>query len=196
MDKIKYYAIKDDNNSTIVTSWDLAKEIIKQYNKPVYKSFSIKEEAECFIKGIEFDDGIKEPKCYIDGSFNENTNTYGFGAVLLIDNKEYKFKKTYDKYDEYTDLRNVAGEIKAAGFIINYCYKNGIKKLHIFYDYMGIEMWYTKKWKARSNIAIEYQKFADNIRNEIEVIFHKVKSHTNNKYNEIVDKLAKEACGL
>ena len=31
---------------------------------------------------------------------------------------------------------------------------------------------------------------------KIEVVFHKVKSHTNNEYNDKVDRLAKEAVGM
>ena len=115
---------------------------------------------------------------------------------MIIDNKEYTFKKGYEEIDEYTENRNVAGEIKAAGFIINYAYKNGIKRLHIFFDYQGIESWYTKAWKANSKIAIEYQKFSDLMNGKIEVVFHKVKSHTNNEYNDKVDRLAKEAVGM
>ncbi len=195
MDKIKYYAIKDETHSIIVTSWAEAQEIIKDCISPKYKSFSIKEEAEAFLLGKEYDDGVKEPKAYIDGSYNSKTKAYGFGGVLIIDNKEYVFKRGYFEIDEYTDLRNVAGEIKGAGFIMNYAIKNNIKKLHIFYDYEGIEAWYTGRWQAKSNIAIEYKKFADKVRNNIEVIFHKVKSHTNNKYNDMVDKLAKESVG-
>ena len=193
MDKVKYYAIKDDTHQEIVNSWDEAKLIIADCKNAKYKAFLSKEEAEAFLKGIELSDGISEPKCYIDGSFNNKTNAYGFGAILIIDNKEYVFKKGYNEMDEYTDLRNVAGEIKGAGFIINYAIKNNIKKLHIFYDYEGIEAWYTGRWKANSNIAIKYKEFADFARNSIDVIFHKVKSHTNNKYNDLVDKLAKEA---
>lgn len=193
MSKVKYYAIKDETHKTIVESWDEALEIIKTYDKPKYKAFSIKEEAEAFLDDKEYDDGVTEPKAYIDGSFNSKTNSYGFGAILIIDEKEYIFKKGYFEEDEYTSLRNVAGEIKGAGFIINYSINHNIKKLHIFYDYEGIEAWYTGRWKASSSIAIEYKKFSDSVKDKIEVVFHKVKSHTNNKYNDKVDKLAKES---
>ena len=135
------------------------------------------------------------PKAYIDGSFDEKTNSYSFGGVLIIDDKDYTFKKKYTE-DDYSSLRNVAGEIKGAGFIINYCIQKGIKELHIFYDYLGIEKWYKGEWKAKSSIAIEYQKFAILAKEKINVVFHKVKSHTNNHYNEMADKLAKEALGL
>ncbi len=193
---MKYYAIKDETHKVIVESWEEAQSVIKECKAPKYKSFSIKDEAIAYLEGKEYSDGVDEPKAYIDGSFNSKTLVYGFGAILIIDNKEYIFKKGYDKVDEYTENRNVAGEIKAAGFIINYAYKMGIKRLHIFYDYQGIEAWYTKAWRANTKIAIEYQKFSDLMNGKIEVVFHKVKSHTNNKYNDRVDLLAKEAVGM
>lgn len=192
---MKYYAIKDDTKGEIVTSWDSCKELMKEYDKPKYKSFKTKEEAEAFIRGIEYSDNINAPKAYIDGSYDNNTKCYSFGGVLIIDGKEYKYNKKYEP-DMYSELRNVAGEIKGAGFIINYCLKNGIKELHIFYDYLGIEKWYTKEWKANSTIAKEYQKFADSVRDKIDIHFHKVKSHMNNYYNDLADKLAKEALGI
>ena len=193
---MKYYAIKDETHKVITETWEEALSIIKECKAPKYKSFSIKEEALAYLNDEEYSDGVTEPKAYIDGSFNSKTSVYGFGAILIIDNKEYIFKKGYEEIDEYTENRNVAGEIKAAGFIINYAFKQGIKRLHIFYDYQGIESWYTKEWKANTKIAQEYAKFSDNMNGKIEVVFHKVKSHTNNKYNDKVDKLAKEAVGM
>ena len=192
---MKYYAIKDDLNHEIVDSWDLCKEHLKNYTKPKYKSFKTKEEAEAFIKDEILDDNITAPKAYIDGSFDSKTNAYSFGGVLIIDGKEYPYKKKFEP-DEYSSLRNVAGEIQGAGFIIAYAVKKGIKELHVFYDYLGIEKWFTHEWKANSKIAIDYQILADRVKDQIKVYFHKVKSHTNNHYNDYADKLAKEALGL
>ena len=192
---MKYYAIKDDSNHEIVDSWDLCKEHLKNYTKPKYKSFKTKEEAEAFINDEILDDNITAPKAYIDGSFDSKTNAYSFGGVLIIDGKEYPYKKKFEP-DEYSSLRNVAGEIQGAGFIIAYAVKKGIKELHIFYDYLGIEKWFTHEWKANSKIAIDYQILADRVKDQIKVYFHKVKSHTNNHYNDYADKLAKEALGL
>lgn len=192
---MKYYAIKDDLNHEIVDSWDLCKEHLKNYTKPKYKSFKTKEEAEAFLNDEILDDNITAPKAYIDGSFDSKTNAYSFGGVLIIDGKEYPYKKKFEP-DEYSSLRNVAGEIQGAGFIIAYAVKKGIKELHIFYDYLGIEKWFTHEWKANSKIAIDYQILADRVKDKIKVYFHKVKSHTNNHYNDYADKLAKEALGL
>lgn len=192
---MKYYAIKDDLNHEIVDSWDLCKEHLKNYTKPKYKSFKTKEEAEAFLNGEILDDNITAPKAYIDGSFDSKTNAYSFGGVLIIDGKEYPYKKKFEP-DEYSSLRNVAGEIQGAGFIIAYAVKKGIKELHIFYDYLGIEKWFTHEWKANSKITVDYQILADRVKDKIKVYFHKVKSHTNNHYNDYADKLAKEALGL
>ena len=40
------------------------------------------------------------------------------------------------------------------------------------------------------------KEFRDNVKDKIEVIFHKVKGHSNNHYNDLADKLAKEALGI
>lgn len=189
----KYYAIKTDDYKNIVESWDECKEIIKDLKAPKYKSFGSLEEANAFINGEELK--LKNDYKYVaytDGSFDVNTNKYSFGSVLIVDGNEYKFKKVYAP-DEYSSLRNVAGEIKGAGFIINYAIKLNLPELHLYYDYIGIEKWYVGEWQAKSTIAIKYQEFASEAKKKINVIFHKVKSHTNDYYNEMVDKLAKEA---
>ena len=189
----KYYAIKTDDFNTIVESWDEAKEIIQGLKAPKYKSFQTIEEAKAFISGEELKNKDNYPyMAYTDGSFDSDTNKYSFGCVLLMNGNEYHFKKGYAP-DEYSPLRNVAGEIKGAGFIINYAINHNIPELHLYYDYNGIEKWYVGEWKAKSAIAIKYQEFAKEAKSKIKVVFHKVKSHANDYYNEMVDKLAKEA---
>jgi len=189
----KYYAIKTDDFNTIVESWDEAKEILHGLKSPKYKSFQTVEEANAFISGEELKKKDDYPyMAYTDGSFNKDNNRYSFGCVLLMNGNEYHFKKGFPE-DEFSSLRNVAGEIKGASFIINYAINHDIKELHLYFDYIGIEKWYIGEWKAKSTIAIKYQEFAKEAKNKINVIFHKVKSHTNDYYNEMVDKLAKEA---
>ena len=100
---MKYYAIKDDLNHEIVDSWDLCKEHLKNYTKPKYKSFKTKEEAEAFLNGEILDDNITAPKAYIDGSYDSKTNAYSFGGVLIMDGKEYPYKKKFEPH-EYSSL--------------------------------------------------------------------------------------------
>ena len=65
---MKYYAVKGIDYKNIFETWDEAKKIISVIDKPKYKSFSTKKEAEAFLNDVELSDNVDEPKCYIDGS--------------------------------------------------------------------------------------------------------------------------------
>ena len=189
---MKYYALLDENNKLIYENWDEAKEALKTLKAPKYKSFKTKEEALAFLEGKEMEIDYSIPTAYIDGSFDSKTLDYSFGGCLFLNGELMKFKKRYPK-DEYSQFRNVAGEIKGAGYIINYAIKHDIKELNIYYDYNGIEKWYTGEWKANSLIAKEYVSFALKAKEKIKINFHNIKNNTNNKYNDLADELAKEA---
>lgn len=196
--KQKYYGLYDETNSYITQTWDEAQELIKTMKAPKYKSFSTLEQAKAFISKTEQMVESIDPndaKAYIDGSYDIKTGNYSFGGVLILGNQVYKFSKKYEN-DEYSSMRNVAGEIKGAGFIIQYAINRGIKKLHIFFDYNGIEKWGTGQWKAKSPIGIEYVAFCQKIKSQIQIVYHKVKSHSNDYYNDMADKLAKDALGI
>lgn len=131
---------------------------------------------------------------YVDGSNDTKTMKYSCGVILIEDGNETHFNKAFD--NEYNIYRNVAGEVMGAAFIINYCIKKGIKELTIYYDYLGIEMWYTNQWKANNDLTIKYKQFAVDCSDKIKVNFIKVKSHSKDEYNDKVDMLAKKALGL
>lgn len=193
---MKYYAVKKGKNPGIYESWDETKENVIGFEGAVYKSFSNKDDAEAFLNDLKPSSELPQTNsAYVDGSYDPATGNYSFGAVLFIDGKEIRFNKKYDA-DEFSTYRNVAGEIKGAGFVINYCINHNIKNLDLYYDYEGIHSWYSGLWKAKTKISEAYVKFASSARNKINVNFIKVKSHTNVKYNEIVDQLAKEALGI
>ena len=118
---MKYYAVKVGRTIGIYNTWEECKEQVDGFEGARYKSFSKLEDAQEYLL-----DGKKElvntngVVAYVDGSYKEETNEYSFGVVLLIDGKEYYFKKSFPE-DELSSMRNVAGEIKGAGFIILYC---------------------------------------------------------------------------
>ena len=189
---MKYYAIKANEGNKIFETWDEAKEYIKNSTGVKHKSFSILEEAKAFLEDKVYKDDVIGIKAYVDGSYNKDTEEYSFGGVLIADNKIYRFKKRYKK-DEYSIYRNVSGEVKGAGYIINHAINLGVKELHLYYDYIGIEKWWNFEWKAASSIGVLYQDFALKSKDKINIIFHKIKSHTNDYYNDLADSLAKEA---
>ena len=192
---MKYYAVKHQDGKDIFTSWDACKEYMVGKKKIEQKSFLSLEEAEQFLNDEVVETKFDLPTAYIDGSYDAITGCYSFGGVLILDGTHQTFSKKYEA-DAYSDARNVAGEIKGAGYIINYAIKKGIKELNIIYDYEGIEKWYTGVWKANSPIAQVYVKFRNEVKDKIKLHFIKVKSHSNDKYNDMADKLAKSALGI
>lgn len=194
--KLKYYGVKSDTISFVISDWEEAKIKMKGLKNLKYKAFKTEEEAQSFINDeIVININNCGISAYIDGSYDISTGNYSFGGVLIINGEEKRFNKRYEN-DEYASMRNVAGEIKGAGYIIQYCINQGIKELDLYFDYIGIEKWYVGDWKANSPIAKVYVDFANKVRDKIKVNFHKVKSHTNDYYNDIADRLAKDALGI
>ena len=192
---MKFYAVKCDSENVIFESWDEAKDFMVGKKNIKQKSFKTYEEAKLFLADEEKVLNYDIPTVYIDGSYDINTGCYSFGGVLIIDNINYQFNKKFEA-DEYSSSRNVAGEIKGAAYIINHCLKNNIKEINLYYDYEGIEKWYNGSWQAKTLIATKYVEFKDSIKDKIKVNFVKVKSHSNDKYNDLADYLAKKALGI
>ena len=132
---------------------------------------------------------------YVDGSFNSETNVFGYGVVMFYNGEEIHFSKSYDD-EEMASMRNVAGEIYGSMVAMEYAVEHHIKNLSIYYDYMGIAKWCTGEWKANKSGTIAYKKYYDKIKRKVNVTFYKVKGHSGDKYNELADKLAKTACGI
>ena len=154
---MKYYAVKNGRKNGIYQTWDECKEQVHGFLDAQYKSFSTLEEAESYLEDRQKEVESNTTKAYVDGSYNEKTNEYSFGVVLLHEGKEIHFKKSFPP-DELSSMRNVAGEIKGAGFIIMYCLNRGIKKLAVYHDYEGISKWYQNEWKANLYGTKKYHK--------------------------------------
>ena len=155
---MKFYAVKTQDEKKVFTSWDECSLFLKGKKQIVYKAFKTIEEANSFLSDEVSLPNYDLPTAYIDGSYDVKSGDYSFGGVLILGKDLYSFNKAYKK-DDFSSARNVAGEIKGAGFIIQYCINHNIKELVIYYDYIGIEKWYTKEWKANSDIARVYVDF-------------------------------------
>ena len=97
---------------------------------------------------------------------------------------------------EMASMRNVAGEIYGSMAAMEYAIEHNIKNLSIYYDYMGIAKWCTGEWKTNKPGTIAYKKYYDKIKRKVNITFYKVKGHSGDKYNNLVDKLAKKVCGI
>jgi ribonuclease HI len=84
----------------------------------------------------------------------------------------------------------VAGEILGILKSLQWCQAQGITKVTLYYDYQGLESWATEAWRAKLPFT---QSYAQTVQaSGIRIHWVKVKAHSGNTENEIVDQLAKE----
>ena len=191
---MKYYAVKNGRKTGIFTDWSECRESVNGYSGAEYKSFLTESEAEAYLNGGE-PTGFSGITAYVDGSFNEKTSEFSYGAVIIDGDGIKTFSEKFSD-SELSSMRNVAGEIKGAEFVMKYCLENGITAVRLIYDYEGIAKWALGEWKRNKIGTIAYKNYYDSIKDALFVQFDKVKSHSGNKYNDMADKLAKQALGI
>ena len=144
------------------------------------------------------EDGWKAPDCvkiYVDGSFNKATGEFSYGMVVLgRDGEEKLYQKFQDK--ALSSMRNVAGEIKGAEAAMQYAIDHKLAAIEIYHDYEGIARWCLGEWQANKEGTKAYKAFFDQASTQVDIRFVKVAGHSNDKYNDMADGLAKEALGL
>lgn len=206
----KFYAVKVGRKTGIFSKWEDCRKQIIAYPGAIYRGFPTKEEAEKFMKqelSPEFQKGMELPAVYafVDGSFNPKTNVYGYGGFLVVKNLDtVNDKEIITKYpiqgcgneEDMIGMRNVSGEILGSTAAIKKAIELGLDEITIFYDYLGIEMWATGRWKRNKSGTKAYHKFIKHVQDSIDIHFVKVKGHTGIEGNEEADKMAKKAVGI
>lgn len=146
---------------------------------------------------------------YIDGSFNENTNIFGYGVIFLHDkalenvydkviNKEYILFERYEGTNnpEVATMRQIGGEIKACMIAVKTAIEKGYKEIDIYHDLEGTAKWYTGEFKTKNDYTKAYKEYLLKQSSKIKINFFKVKAHDKDKWNKYVDKLAKKSVGI
>ena len=195
----KFYAVKGEEN-LIFTEWDECKAFLEGKKGYKYKSFSTKEEAEAFLSDRDYyaevlEKDLKEgyAVAFTDGSFEENAQKYSYGVVAIgLDGKENYFCD-FGSDERFMPSRNIAGETQGVLTALKWAFVNGYTRLRIYHDYAGLSEWATGRWSYSSPVAESYVKAFKRYSGVVAVDFVKVKGHSNHKYNEMVDKLAKES---
>ena len=217
MAKKKFYAVKQGRKTGMFLTWDDCKKQVMGYPGAIYKSFGTKEEAEAYlgVTGAQTDQKDREAgitrsvssgnnksentenavEIYVDGSYHAATKEFSYGMVVLVDGKEEKFSQKMTD-PELAQMRNVAGEIKGSEVAMQYALDHEIPSIIIYHDYQGIASWCNGDWKANKPGTIAYRDFYREVSQKIKIQFRKVKGHSNDKYNDMVDQLAKEALGI
>lgn len=129
---------------------------------------------------------------YVDGSFINGAT--GYGAVVLKDGAVVAELCGPVDAIEVNNTRQVAGELVAVKEALKWCDQHDVTTISIFYDYLGIEKWATGKWKTNQPLTREYAKFVNG--SPIRIRWHKVDSHTGDRWNDRADLLAKKGAGL
>ncbi|MBF1294533.1 MAG: viroplasmin family protein [Parvimonas sp.] len=201
----KYYAVKVGKSVGIYNNWEDCKKQVTGFSGAIYKSFPTLEEAKNYLNNGNIENEVNsfsledisedEIVAYVDGSYKKDTLEYGYGVVLILkDDIIELFGKGEDP--EVAKSRNVTGELFGSIRAISEAIKLKKKKITVFYDYQGISSWTNGEWKCNLPLTIGYRDKIKEFRKEIEILFVKVKAHSNDKYNDLADHLAKKSLGI
>ena len=198
MAKKKVYAIKEGFDfsknervqNKLVDSWSECQKYIKGVKGAIYKSFEDIEEAKSFLqKGSELLRKGKDKydeNClyvYVDGSYNSGSRKYSYGVVAVKDNVVEYIHGGSGTNEKDNNIRQIAGELKAALEGATYALNNNHKKVVIFHDYDKSSQDYYENMNALMKKGIEIQ-------------FVQVKSHEEDLFNEMADTICKNELGI
>ena len=198
-----FYAVSRGRKTGIFTTWGECEKQVKGYKNARFKGFYTRAEAEAFLGKPQsrhsesaIDAAMRIASndytiAYCDGSYNEEYDAFSYGVVIVTKDGEYvELSKRID-YSEFSEYRNVAGEVHGAMAALQYCEENKLSPVILHYDYEGIGAWATGAWRARSEISAAYLEFLSKL--TIKVYFQKVKGHSGDPLNERCDELARNA---
>lgn len=155
---------------------------------------------------------VESIKVWTDGSFNRSIPDLCRGGYLVLVNDSVIMAVGHvtSHKPEYASRWNVGGEVIAAGIglsvaeavravlVKQFGEDDVTREITLYHDYEGLNNWVRpnpktgKRWKANNSVSREYVKLVDDVESHNIVLkFKWVKGHSGDKYNELVDQLAK-----
>ncbi|TGE36924.1 double-stranded DNA-binding protein [Desulfosporosinus fructosivorans] len=201
MGKKNYYVVKEGSKVGIFNNWAECQASVKGYKGAVFKGFETKVEAMEWFNGrdtVSADPsgsinsiGPIDYEVYTDGSFVNGRYSYGYA---FIKDGEVVFESNGVGEDlEAASMRNVAGELAAVQHAVEKA-KTLNARILIYHDYSGISHWVNGDWQAKNKFTQAYVAFMKAHHGLYE--FKKVAGHSGDRFNDYVDRLAKEALGI
>ena len=200
---MKFYGVRRGRTTGVFDSWDACRKQVFKFPGAEYKAFPTREEALSFLSLAEKPlNKITETSelssdsqiaIWVDGSCfpqGDGSLHIGWGLLIKQDGEEVYRDKGNDIPPEAVEHRNVAGEIFGILKALEWCQAQGIAEVTLYFDYQGLESWATGAWRAKLPFT---QLYAQTVNaSGITIHWIKVKAHSGNPENEIVDQLAKE----
>lgn len=208
-----YYAVISGNREGIYSTWDEAKENIRNFKKSKYRKFDTREEAQTFINdenilGVEDDPINRNPLvCFTDGacSANGKANAKASYAVVWPNNDTYNFASRVPgpvqtnnrgEYHGFLQALRQADEVNPTRDEILYVYTDSMLMINTFTKW--VDKWKKNNWKKSDGEQVQnldLVKEIDNLMtmrqtNMIHVRAHTKKQDWKSIYNDMVDKMA------
>lgn len=197
----KFYAVKKGHTVGVFDNWDECKTATSGFSNADYKVFSTKEEADAYLCGVDiWEEQIKEDiqKGYLvsfcDGSFSESLRKYAYGVLIIKNDMSEVELCGYAANPQYVSSRNISGEILGVINTLDWAVSNGFDKVKIYHDLEGLSKWITGEWQAHTPVVKAFLSiYKDKYEGILDIVFEKVKGHSNNPYNEKADHIASSA---
>jgi len=198
---MKFYAVRVGRVPGIYTSWDACAAQVKGYPGAVYKSFKSREDALLFLDPPQPQEPVAENgsstssvDIWVDGSCIPNHGVdmqLGWAYLICQGENELHRDSGNDIPPDAWEHRNVAGEIQAVLKALDWCQAQGMRSATIYFDYQGLEEWVSGAWKAKTPFTQAYVEAVKSY--GMTLRWKKVLAHSGEKFNEIVDSLARKA---
>lgn len=193
----KFYAVKKGKSTGVFITWEECRASVEGYPGAEYKGFPSMEEAQSYLGTAEqFKVEEERPEegwllAYVDGSYDDSLKKYAFGCVFILPGGHIYVQYGNGDREQSLQHRNVTGEMLGAMYAVKTAMLNGFKGIEIRYDYQGIEKWVTGEWRSKTELTQKYAHAMRDWGGSIDIRFRKVAAHTNVRYNELADSLAK-----
>lgn len=194
----KVYAVKKGKTPGIFDNWEQCKASVEGVPGAEYKGFTDRKEALAYLGWEAKEDAPDElPPAgrvltYVDGSYEDSVRRYAFGCVFILPDGRIFVRHGNGNNEKSLAHRNVTGEMLGAMYAVRCAIESGFREIEIRYDYEGIEKWVTGAWRAKNDHTVKYARAMRGWGTKIQIRFTKVVAHTNVKYNELADRMAKK----
>jgi len=200
---MKFYGVRRGRTTGVFDSWDACRKQVYKFPDAEYKSFPTREEALAFASGSTptLPKPTQRPgtsshlatEIWVDGSCfprKDGSLRIGWGMLIKQAGQEVFRDKGHDIPTEALVHRNVAGEILGILKSLEWCKAHGVKEVTLYIDYQGLESWATGAWRAKLPFT---QLYAQTVKaSGISIHWVKIKAHSGDPENDIVDQLAKD----